>query len=60
MIALIGVAGLVLAFLTGVCLGAAAVEDVDGELRLSAGWWVLPGAILGGLLMAAVVVGMGA
>lgn len=59
MIGLIGVAALLGAFLVGVCLGAAAVEDVGGELRLPAGWWVLPGAVLGGLLMAAVVVGIG-
>lgn len=56
---LIGIAALIGAFLLGVCLGAAAVEEVRGQLRLPEGWWVLPGAIMGGLLMAAVVVGMG-
>lgn len=48
MMALIGIAGVIFVFCVGVCLGAAATEDMDG------GWWVLPCAVMGGLLMAAV------
>ncbi len=59
MMALIGIAGVIFVFCVGVCFGAAVTEDFDGELRLPSGWWVLPGAVMGGLLMAAAVVGLG-
>ncbi len=59
MMVLIGIAGVILAFCAGVCLGAAAVEEVRGDLRLPEGWWVLPCAVMGGLLMAALLVGVG-
>ncbi len=58
MIALV-LALLVGAFVAGVCFGATAVEDVGGDLRLPEGWWVLPGAVMGGLLMTAFAVWVG-
>lgn len=39
MIVLLALSTLVFAFMGGVSLGAAAVEAVDGELRLPDGWW---------------------
>ncbi len=56
MTVLIATSALILVFMIGVCLGAFTVEDVDGELRLPAGWWVLPAAVMSGLLTAAVIV----
>lgn len=52
-------------FCRGLCLHerrlpwACAVRDEGGELVLPAGWWVLPGAIMGGLLIAAVAIVVG-
>lgn len=56
MMVLIGLSMAIFAFMAGVCIGASAVEDVRGEPRLPGGWWVLPGAIMGGLLTAAAIV----
>ncbi len=59
MTALVGLSGLILSFLIGVCLGATAVEDVEGELRLPSGWWILPSAVMAGLLAAAALIWAG-
>lgn len=56
MIAVTVLCGLIAAFMGGVCLGAGAVKDVAGEPRLPAGWWVLPGAVMGGLFLAAFII----
>lgn len=57
MIVLTALSLLVGGFMLGVCFGATAVEDVDGDLRLPEGWWILPGAVMAGLLVAACVTG---
>lgn len=59
MTVLIGLSVLIGAFSAGICWGAAMVDDFNGEIRLPTGWWVLPGAIIGGLLMAAFTVWVG-
>ena len=59
MMGLIGFVVVIGAYLLGVCRGAAAVEEVRGELRLPDGWWVVPAAAMGGLMMAAIVIWMG-
>lgn len=46
-------AALVVAWCAGVCMGAAAVEVRQGELRLPAGWWMLPSMLVSLLLIAA-------
>lgn len=48
------VAASILAFMAGVCVGAGAVED--GEAALPEGWWMLPGAVVGGALWAALLI----
>lgn len=56
MMLLTALIGIIAAFCSGVCVGAIATEDVDGELRLPFGWWVLPALVMGGLLLAVFVV----
>ena len=50
------VAASILALMGGVCVGAGAVEDRDREPALSDGWWMLPGAVAGGALWAALLI----
>lgn len=57
---LMWLAFVVLSFAIGVCVGASAVEVVDDEPCLPSGWWLLPGAIMGGLVWAALLVWMNA
>lgn len=59
MTVLIGLSVLIATFSAGILWGSGMVEVVRGELRLPAGWWVLPAAIIGGLLMAAFTVWVG-
>lgn len=59
MIVLLGLSALIMAFMGGVCLGAASVEDMNGEPALPEGWWVLPAGAMGGLLTAALIIWVG-
>lgn len=59
MIVLLGLSTLIFTFMGGVCYGAAAVGGEGDDARLPSGWWVLPGAIMGGLLVAAALVWVG-
>lgn len=59
MMVLIWLSVLIGVFSAGICWGAAMADDFNGKIRLPAGWWVLPAAVMGGLLMAAFTVWVG-
>lgn len=46
-------AALVLAYCSGVCVGASTVREYRGELRLPEGWWFAPAGVACALLWCA-------